>query len=193
MKIQSNDIKLTQLFLQKILIPFDVVKYPVRDLLNDWEIIIGWNPLQDTFPYPHVSPSENKMVLPFYNVRYFGFEERFIDIDCSLACHEIGHVWHFTEMPNAKYDDPKWLNYSKKTGYPLDFENHERKQTPSFEGIGHDFEKLYYWKLPKPYFELMGAKQTIDYLVLNACEIMKGKVPAKLLISTKESILNKYK
>lgn len=193
MKIQSNNVQLTKIFLEKTLTPFDVIKYPIRDLLKNWEVIIGYNPIQSEFPYPWCNPISKQICLPFYNVTYFGMKDVFINTDCQKGMHEIGHVWHFVEMPNVQHNDPKWKKYSEKTGYPLDFEYHPRTQVPSFEGIAYDFEKFYYWKLPDPYFELMGATKTVDYIVLNACEVAKGYVATSILEKTQQGILNKYK
>ncbi|KJS84980.1 MAG: hypothetical protein JM58_09430 [Peptococcaceae bacterium BICA1-8] len=191
MKIESNHVKFTELFLNKILLPFKVIKFPIHELLNGWDIILGHNPNKE-FPYPHIRYTEKLMVLPFYNVNLFGWEEqKFIDTDCQKGLHEIGHIWHFTKMPNK--NNPSWIEWANKTGHKLDFTYSERSQVPAYENVAYDFEKLYYWKLPKPYFELMGATHTLDYVVLNATEVMKGIVPAKVLNSTVEAIIKKYR
>lgn len=176
-------------FLDYILKPFKIINYPILDLLQGWEVYLGYNP-DPNYKKPHCNFIKKWVVLPFYN--YKGVKtESALDVDCRLGVHELGHVIHYYLYGK---DESKWAEHSRKTGEELNLVWDEIKQVRSYEQFANSIEKLYRFQLPEPYFDILGVEPNYDYTILNALEILiqEGMITLEFYHEKRNIILAKY-
>lgn len=154
MKFESTEYN-KNLFLTKILPKTKNIFPNIEDLLTDWTIFIGQNPLK--FNISAYCILETKSM--YLNPNNLDILPN-IDFDnialMTWFYHEIGHVIH------NKYlgmDKVKWEEWARETGHSLDLTPKSQTCIPSWEEFSKDIYKIITEGVIIPYyFKLIGLK-----------------------------------